>query len=209
MQLENEGRFVLRIPVRLAHGEQAPWAFRRSWCRGWLRNWVIDLDPSLSFLAHELPKFLRRSRVAVTLGLPAQILDDPALGPIKESSSNTVLGVRAEIRMTRIGSSLLKPGIGEVKLSIACTILYAKNEYSKNNSRLSEVLPYQVPFHYEMVSVHLISWRPTAGIIEHFLLEFHHPTDPDVVRCFLSQILKTVVLPCGVDLFLQGCYSAG
>jgi hypothetical protein len=59
MQLENEGRFVLRIPVGPAHGELAPRAIGRSQGRGWLGCWIVDLD-ALRLLAHDLPKFLQR-----------------------------------------------------------------------------------------------------------------------------------------------------
>jgi hypothetical protein len=71
--------------------------------------------------------------------------------------------------MVRIGSSPLKLGIGEIKLSRAYTIAYVENEYSKKNLRLNGVLPYRVPFHSEMVGTHLISWRVAAGIVEHLL----------------------------------------
>jgi hypothetical protein len=111
--------------------------------------------------------------------------------------------------MVRIGSSPLKLGIGEIKLSRAYTIVYVENEYSKKNLRLNGMLPYRVPFHSEMVGAHLINWRVAAGIVEHLLQEFYHLADPDVIGCFPSQILKTTVLPCGVDQFLQGCYPAG
>jgi hypothetical protein len=53
-----------------------------------------------------------------------------------------------------------------------------------------------------MVGAHLITWGATAGIVEHLLQLFYHLVDPDIVGCFPSQILKTVVLPCMVDLFL-------
>jgi hypothetical protein len=68
---------------------------------------------------------------------------------------------------------------------------------------------YQIPFYFEMVGVHLISWGPIAGIVEHLLQEFYHLASPYVVGCFLSRILKTAILSCGVDLFLQGCYPVG
>jgi hypothetical protein len=69
----------------------------------------------MAFLA-----FLGGGGVAAALQLPAQVLDDLALGPANESSADSALRVRAEIRIPEIDMSPSKPGIGEMKLSRAC-----------------------------------------------------------------------------------------
>jgi hypothetical protein len=48
--------------------------------------------------------FFEGGRVEVALHLPAQVLDDPALGPTEELLTDSALGVWAEIGMARIGS---------------------------------------------------------------------------------------------------------
>jgi hypothetical protein len=90
--------------------------------------------------------FFRGGSVVVALCLPAQVLDDPALGPADESLVDSALRARAKIGTTGISSSPSKPRIDEVKLSRVCTIAYAENEYSRNNLRLNEVLPLPNPF---------------------------------------------------------------
>jgi hypothetical protein len=71
--------------------------------------------------------------------------------------------------MTRIGWSPLKPRMVEAKLSKACTIANADNEYLRRNSRVNGMLSYRVPFHSEIVGAHLLSCRLAAGIDEHLL----------------------------------------
>jgi hypothetical protein len=44
--------------------------------------------------------------------------------------------------MAGIGSSPVKLGIGEIKLSRAYTIAYTENECSRKNLRINGVLPY-------------------------------------------------------------------
>jgi hypothetical protein len=57
--LKVEGRFMLGMLARLAHGKFSLRTIRRSRGRGWLGRRIIDLDPS-SFLAHDLLEFLWR-----------------------------------------------------------------------------------------------------------------------------------------------------
>jgi hypothetical protein len=57
--------------------------------------------------------------VAAALHLPARVLEDPTLGPLDDSPTNSVLRVWAEIGMARIGDSPSMPGMGVVKLSKA------------------------------------------------------------------------------------------
>jgi hypothetical protein len=77
--------------------------------------------------------------------------------------------IRVEIGMVRIRSSPLKSGIVEAKLSKACTIANAENEYSRKNLMINVMLPYQIPFHSEMVGAHLLGCRRAAGIAKHLL----------------------------------------
>jgi hypothetical protein len=56
----------------------------------------------------------------VALRLLARVLVDPAQRPVAESSTDSALGVWAEIGMAKIGISPSKLGIGEIKLSNAC-----------------------------------------------------------------------------------------
>jgi hypothetical protein len=66
---------------------------------------------------------LFRGGVATALRLPAQVLEDRALGPLDESSSNSTLGVWAKIGTTGIGVSPSKPGMCEMKLFRACNFV--------------------------------------------------------------------------------------
>jgi hypothetical protein len=66
---------------------------------------------------------------AVAFRLLAWALDDLALGLVDESLVDSVLRARAKIGMAGITLSPLKPGMVEAKLSEACTIAYAENEY--------------------------------------------------------------------------------
>jgi hypothetical protein len=59
-------------------------------------------------------------RVATALRLPAQVVEDPVLWPFDESSADSTLEVRAETGTVGIGESLLKSGMGAMKLSRAC-----------------------------------------------------------------------------------------
>jgi hypothetical protein len=150
------------------HGELALRTFRRNQVKDGLRAGSLILIPP-AFLPTTFLSFFRGGIVAAAFLLPARVLDDQTLGPADESSFDLALGTRVEIGMTKIVLSASKQGIGEVKLSRVCTITYARNEFSRNNLRFNGVLPYRLPFRSKMEGAHLISWGPTAGIVEHLL----------------------------------------
>jgi hypothetical protein len=81
----------------------------------------LILIPAATFLPMTFLSFFEGGGAVAALRLLARVLDDPTLGSVEESSTNSVLGVQAVIGMTRIGSSPWKLGIGEVKLFRSCT----------------------------------------------------------------------------------------
>jgi hypothetical protein len=93
---------------------------------------IIVVTKKQTFLA-----FLEAVGVAVTLRLPARVLEDPALGPFDDALADSTLGVRTEVETVGIGVSPLRPGIGEMKLSKACNQTY-KNKYLKKIDALSQ-----------------------------------------------------------------------
>jgi hypothetical protein len=145
----------------------------------------------------------------VAFRLPARVLEDLTLGPASESLTDLMLRVQDETGMVEIGSSLFKPGMVEEKLSKASTIVYTENEYLRKNLRINGSLSYQVSFHSEMVGVHLLGGRPAAGVAEHLLQKLQHFADSEVGRRLSSWILKTIVLPYGLYLFLQRHHPVG
>jgi hypothetical protein len=77
------------------------------------------------FLAHDFPRFLRSwGGGGTTLCLPAQVFEDPTLGPLDEASTDLMLGVWAKIGTAGIGDSPSKPGIESMKLYRACNEAY-------------------------------------------------------------------------------------
>jgi hypothetical protein len=111
------------VPVGLAHGEPALGAFWRSQSRRQFRCRVIDLDTWRLF-THDLLNIFGGDGVAAALRLPARALEDPTLGPIDDSLTDSALRVRTEIRTTEVGESSLKPRMGETKLSRAYNCLW-------------------------------------------------------------------------------------
>jgi hypothetical protein len=86
----------------------------------------------MTFLA-----FLEAGGVAVTLCLPAQVLEDPALGPFDDALADSALGIWAETGIARIRVLPSKSGIGAMKLSKAYDQTY-KNKYLKKIDGLSQ-----------------------------------------------------------------------
>jgi hypothetical protein len=76
------------------------------------------------FLFATFRSFFGGGGVAATLRLPARVRKYPALGPADESSADSTLGVWAKIRITEIGVSPLKLGMGRTKLSRGCKCVY-------------------------------------------------------------------------------------
>jgi hypothetical protein len=67
--------------------------------------------------------FFGGGKTKAALPLPAQVLEDLALWPFKESSADSELVVRAEIRTAGIGESPSKMGMREMKLSKDCNCI--------------------------------------------------------------------------------------
>jgi hypothetical protein len=69
--------------------------------------WIVVAFLLMTFLA-----FLGVGGVAATLRLPARVCDDPTLGPFDDVSTDSALGVWAEIATAGIGPSPSKPRMG-------------------------------------------------------------------------------------------------
>jgi hypothetical protein len=74
----------------------------------------------ISFLLVTFLAFLGVGGVAVTLCLPARVLDVPTLGPCYDAPTGSTLKVQANRGTAVIGVSPTKLGIGAMKLSRAC-----------------------------------------------------------------------------------------
>jgi hypothetical protein len=59
-----------------------------------------------------------------------------------------------------------------------------------------------------MVGAHLHGSRPDVNVLEHFLQKLHHLLGREVVTHLLSRVLRIIVLPTQMHLFLQWCNSA-
>jgi hypothetical protein len=79
----------------------------------------LILIPGVLLLKTFLP-FLEADRVAVTLHLPARVLEDPTLGPFDDMLVDSTLIVWAKKGTPGIGVSPSKPCMGAMKLSNAC-----------------------------------------------------------------------------------------
>jgi hypothetical protein len=106
--------------------------------------------------------------LAVAFRLPARVFKVMALAPTEGSLIDSSPGVQAKTGMAWIGISLLKPGMGEMKLSIVCIQTKETYDFNKIRQVVLTRVPYQVSFHPNMVGVHLLIGRPTRGVLEHF-----------------------------------------
>jgi hypothetical protein len=83
-----------------------------------LRDGSLILIPD-AFLLMTFQDFSRGGGVVAALRLLARFMEDPALGPIDESSADSALGVLSKIKIVGIGKSPSKLRMGEMKLSRA------------------------------------------------------------------------------------------
>jgi hypothetical protein len=58
-----------------------------------------------------------------------------------------------------------------------------------------------------MVGAHLLESQPTASILEHLLHDLYQLIGFKIVARLPGPVLNSIVLPCGMYLFLQWCHS--